>query len=238
MKEKLKAAYHVIDQRLPAIGNVIRRIYHHHSLTDTVQKRISGRGNKIIHGQAILSSVIFDIEGNGNIIRIADRCLLKGVLFRLRGNHHEIDIKEGCRFQRGGSLWLEDDNGRLTIGKETTFEDVHIAVTEPGSKVIIGQDCMFAYDIDIRTGDSHSIIDRTTGVRINAARDVTIGNHVWVAAHAIILKGVTIADDCVIGTGSVVVDSLAEPGVIAAGNPAKVIKRQITWTRRRPEKED
>ena len=36
--------------------------------------------------------------------------------------------------------------------------DVHIAVTEPGSKVQIGKECMFANDIDIRTGDSHSIL--------------------------------------------------------------------------------
>jgi len=44
--------------------------------------------------------------------------------------------------------------------------EVHIAVTE-NSKVLIGEDCMLANDIDIRTGDSHSVIDMETGERLN-----------------------------------------------------------------------
>jgi acetyltransferase-like isoleucine patch superfamily enzyme len=99
--------------------------------------------------------------------------------------------------------------------------------------VEIGKDCMFAYDIDIRTGDSHSIIDSTTGSRINYAKDINIGNHVWVAAHSIILKGVSIADNCVIATGAVVVKGFNEQGIIVAGNPGKIVKRNITWSRER-----
>jgi acetyltransferase-like isoleucine patch superfamily enzyme len=233
MKEKLKAAYMLIDQKFPAVGNLLRRMYHHRSLVNTIQKKISGQGNRILYGDSILSSVIFDIKGNDNLVRIADRCILNSVLFYIRGNHHQIHINAGCRFNRGGELYFEDNNGCLTIGEDTTFEDVHIALTEPGSKVTIGRDCMFARDIDIRTGDSHSIIDKTTGARINFSGDINIGNHVWVAAHAIILKGISIADDCVVGTASVVVNSFEEPGVIVAGNPAKTIKRNITWSRKR-----
>jgi acetyltransferase-like isoleucine patch superfamily enzyme len=236
MTEKLKAAYLWIDQRFPAVGNLLRRMYHHRSLVNTIQKQISGQGNRIVYGDSIFSSVIFDIKGNDNLVRIADRCILNNVHFYIRGNHHQIHISAGCRFNRGGSLYFEDHNGCLTIGEDTTFEDVHIALTEPGSKVTIGRDCMFAYDLDIRTGDSHSIIDKTTGARINFAGDINIGNHVWVAAHTVILKGVSIADDCVVATASVVVNSLEEPGVIVAGNPAKTIRRNITWSRKRLDK--
>lgn len=91
---------------------------------------------------------------------------------------------------------------------------------------------MFAYDIDVRTGDSHAIVDAQTGARINHARDIRIGNHVWIAAHCIILKGVSIADNSVVGTGSVVAP-VHEEGVIVAGNPAKIVKRGISWTRSR-----
>lgn len=238
MKEKIKAAYQIIDQKVPFVGNVIRRFYFNRDLMNTIKKRISGKGNKIIYAHSILSTVTFDIKGDDNLIHICDRSILNGVRFYIRGNRHQIYIGSGCRFHRGGSLWFEDDDGCLQIGAGTTFEDVHLAVTEPGSKIIIGKDCMFANDIDIRTGDSHSIIERTTGLRINVAGNINIGNHVWVAAHSIILKGVSIADDCVVGTGAVVVKSIEEPGVIIAGNPATIIKRNITWSRRRTEAPD
>ncbi|MGS0525300.1 hypothetical protein ACU8V7_09025 [Zobellia nedashkovskayae] len=84
--------------------------------------------------------------------------------------------------------------------KNSTFEDTHLAVTEPSSKVTIGVDCMFANTIDIRTGDSHSIIDIKSNKRINYAKNIIIGNHVWVGAHSSILKGATIADNSIVAT--------------------------------------
>ena len=92
---------------------------------------------------------------------------------------------------------------------------------------------MFAYDIDLRTGDSHSIIDCQTQERLNFAKDIEIGNHVWVATRCLILKGAKVADNSVIASGSIVTKSFSEPGVVIAGNPAKVVKEGITWSRDR-----
>ena len=136
----------------------------------------------------------------------------------------------------GGTSGLRIPLLNLKIDDKTTFEDVHIAITESGSAIKIGRDCMFAYDIDIRTGDSHSIIDTNKNERINYAQDVSIGNHVWVAAHCIILKGVHIPDELVLATGSVVTKKFLQKGVIIAGNPARVVKEGISWTRERIHK--
>ena len=54
-------------------------------------------------------------------------------------------------------------------------------------------------------------------------RKVTIGKGVWVGANTLILPGVTIGDDCVIGGGSVVTRDIAG-GSIAVGSPARVIR--------------
>ncbi len=161
---------------------------------------------------------------------------LHRVTFFIRGDNHQIQIGKGCKFNRGGEIWFEDNSGSLIVGQYSTFENVHIAVTEPGSKVFIGEHCMFAYDVDVRTGDSHSIINLDSGQRINFAQDIYIGDHIWVAAHTIILKGVSIAAHSVIATGSVVTGKHDEEGVILAGNPAKIVKRHITWTRERSYK--
>ncbi|MBQ9475151.1 MAG: acyltransferase [Bacteroidales bacterium] len=51
---------------------------------------------------------------------------------------------------------------------------------------------------------------------------VTIGSRVFIGAASIVLPGVEIGDDCIIGAGSVVSKSIPK-GSVAAGNPAKVL---------------
>lgn len=52
---------------------------------------------------------------------------------------------------------------------------------------------------------------------------VKIGKRCWIGAGAIILPGVTVGDDTVIGAGSVVTKDIPS-GVVAVGNPCRVIK--------------
>jgi acetyltransferase-like isoleucine patch superfamily enzyme len=198
-----------------------------------VRTKVRGRGNVIHRNGAFLKRVLFDIRGHDNTVEIAPGASLNNVTFHLRGSHHCIKIEAGCRFNRGGVIWLEDEHGLLEIGAGTSIEAAHLAVTEPGRKIVIGRDCLLAYDIDIRTGDSHSLLDASSGKRINPAEDVIIGDHVWIAAHVSILKGVTIEKDSVVATGAIVVQSPQKAGVVIAGNPAKVVKQEITWARER-----
>ena len=52
---------------------------------------------------------------------------------------------------------------------------------------------------------------------------VSIGKNVWIGGGAIIMPGVSIGDGTTIGAGSVVTKSIP-PGVLAAGNPCKVLR--------------
>lgn len=52
---------------------------------------------------------------------------------------------------------------------------------------------------------------------------IQIGNNVFIGANSTILPGVTIADNCIIGAGSIVSRSCHETGIVLAGNPAKPI---------------
>ena len=203
----------------------------------SVSKTIRGTGNFFQAEGARLSNVALDIVGDRNRITIGEGCIFYNLKFHIRGSDHVIEIGKNCRFTRGGLIWLEDDGCTLSIGQDTTMVEVTIAVTEPGSKVVIGEECMFANDIDIRVGDSHSVIDTATSKRINFAENIVIDRHVWIAAHTVILKGVTIGENSVVATGAIVTRS-CEPGSILAGNPAKVIRSGVSWQRQRIQKSE
>lgn len=128
----------------------------------------------------------------------------------------------------GGSLRFEDDNCKIIIGDNTSVGSAHISATEPDKSIIIGSDCLFSYNIELRTGDSHSIIDLNTDKRINYAKDIVIGNHVWIGALSIILKGVQIGDNSIIGTNSLVT-SIIPGNSLAVGVPARVVKENVGW---------
>lgn len=70
------------------------------------------------------------------------------------------------------------------------------------------------------------------GKRINPSKDITVGERVWIGSKVSVLKGVEIGDSSIVGSGSVVTGKY-ESNVVIAGNPAKIIKRQIDWISKR-----
>lgn len=211
------------------------RLYSHQLFfKKSFSKKIRGIGNKIsIRNSSILANCKFEIKGDNNEIIISESTLLKNLRFYIIGNNNRIFISNNVMFFREGDLWIEDDNCEINIGKNSTFEQAHIAATESSSKISIGDDCMFAYEIDIRTGDSHSIFDITTKKRINQAKSIVIDNHVWVATHVSILKGVRISSNSIVATRSVVTKAFEKKNILIGGVPAKILKDNVTWGRER-----
>lgn len=220
-----------IVHKHPSLKNQLKALYCR-IIPKIYKKHIQGKNNKIVMKYCAISNVTFDIIGSNNMILIEDNVILSNLTILIRGCNNLISIQNNVRIS-GGSLWQEDSFTEIIIGKNSTIESAHLAATENMSKITIGEDCMFAYDIEIRTGDSHSIINYETNKRINYAKNILIGNHVWIAAHCIILKGVNIHNNSVIATGSIVTKSILDENVIIGGNPAQVIKKNITWKRER-----
>lgn len=96
-----------------------------------------------------------------------------------------------------------------------------------GTKILIGDDCLFSNSIEPHTSDYHSIVSK--GERINPSQVFILDNHVWVGFRTIILKGTHISSDNDIGAGSIVASSFEEKNTVVCGNPARVIKRGINW---------
>lgn len=199
----------------------------------TLSQTIRGEANQVeLHDPEVIN-VSITISGNRNRLVVEPDCVLKNVTITITGDGHVCRIGRGCIFEHGADLCMEDRDGHVEIGEQCYFQEIRLATAEPGSSIQIGKDCLFAYDIDIRCSDAHSILDGDSGRRINPAQDVRIAEHVWVAAHCIILKGVSIATNSVVAAGSVVTKSFEDDGIVIAGNPARVIKQNITWDAKR-----
>lgn len=90
---------------------------------------------------------------------------------------------------------------------------------------------MFSAGIYVSTSDFHAVIDVNTLDRLNLAKDVTIGNHVWLANGVSVLKGSVIPDHVVVGKSSTVVGKLEEPNSVYVGVPAKKVRDGVDWKR-------
>lgn len=114
--------------------------------------------------------------------------------------------------------------GVLTLGSGYINSDSVISCI---NSITIGDGSAIARGVFIYDSDHHKIIDGQGNLK-NPSAPITIGKNVWIGVGAIILKGVTIGDGAVIAAGSVVTSDVPSR-CIAAGNPARVIKRDIDW---------
>lgn len=115
----------------------------------------------------------------------------------------EIDkkaqLKLGEKVQNRGTLYIGCKNkGKLQIGGHCFF-NINTSVTCM-KEITIGEYCKFGNNLVIVDHD-HDFLK--TGEEFPGER-IVIGNHVWVGANCVILKGVTIGDGAVIGAGSIV----------------------------------
>lgn len=172
-----------------------------------------------------------DIVGNGNRIIVGKETYLNDTKIRIRGNNNTITFGENCIVGKDCSFWMEGNNISIHIGDNTTFTLlVHFCAQEDGTSIVVGKDCMFSNNIVVRTSDSHPIYDVNTNLRLNEAKDVHLGNHIWIAPNVRIMKGVSIDDGSIIGSDTIVTKDIPANS-LAVGHPAKVVKENIRWSR-------
>ena len=105
---------------------------------------------------------------------------------------------------------------------------LHVLISER-KHCLIGNNCLFSTDIWIRNADPHLIYDISTMKRINSTKSVFIGDHVWIGQSALLLKGTRIDSGSIIGAMSVVSGKKIANNSIWAGNPVRMVKKNIFW---------
>lgn len=183
-----------------------------------------------IADDVIVKDSKIEVLGKGNRIIMESGAVLTGTAITITSDDNEIVIKKGARFK--GSINSKRTGGnRLSIGERSTFGHVTFILAE-GRTIDIGSDCMFAWSIEVRPTDSHPIFDGDTGERINHAKDIYVGDKVWVGGKSFLMKGASIPAGCVVGMGSLVTKAFEEERCVIAGNPARVVRSNVTWDRK------
>ena len=150
-----------------------------------------------------------------NQISPADTKRREELLKQILGTYNEqIVIQNGVHFDFGFNTHFL---GMAYVNFGVTFLDT--------SPITIGDMCFIAPGV-ILTCAGHPVVAEQRDQGIETSKPITIGNSVWIGAHATICGGVKIGDHAVIGAGAVVLHDVPE-NTIVAGVPAKEI-RQIT----------
>lgn len=128
----------------------------------------------------------------------------------------------------GKNVWIEPDF-RCEFGKNITIgDDVYInfgCVILDCGQVSIGKGTLIGPNVGLFSGNhTTDAEERANGGLI--PKPITIGDRVWLCGNVSVVPGVTIGNDTIIGAGSVVTRDIPS-GVIAAGNPCRVL-REIT----------
>ena len=109
--------------------------------------------------------------------------------------------------------------GRIDIGDHCLIAPgTQITAAE---RITIGDNSMIASECILSDCDWHGVYNRIRPFRCTEA--ITLEKNVWLGTRVIVCKGVTIGENSVVGAGSVVASSIPS-NVVAAGNPAKIIR--------------
>jgi acetyltransferase-like isoleucine patch superfamily enzyme len=159
-----------------------------------------------------------------------------GLVFLGRGL--ELEISRKGRLDLGRFVWIGDG----------TKIRCHEGRVEIGAKTVMGQECTISAYQHVRIGEQcviadramfidfdHGVVEVERPIRLQGIykRDVEVGSNVWIGYGACILRGVSVGDNAIVGTNSVVTRDVPANAVVA-GIPARVIRmreapRELGW---------
>ncbi len=111
--------------------------------------------------------------------------------------------------------------GKHVFLGDSVYANFNLTLVDDGN-IFIGNKVMIGPNVTIATAN-HPILPVLRERALQYNKDIHIGNNVWIGAGVIIVPGITIGDNSVIGAGSVVTKDVPA-NVVAAGNPCRVLR--------------
>jgi len=163
-------------------------------------------------------------------VRYRGRLQTEGLCFVCPGVKLEIGPHAILRIGRwawiGHGSKVRVHEGMVSIGAKTVLgQECTISAFQ---HVAIGRECILADRVMLIDFDHGAIeVDRPIRLQGIYKRDVRVGHNVWIGYGACVLRGVTVGDNCIVGTNSVLTKEVPQNAVVA-GVPARVIRMRET----------
>lgn len=189
--------------------------------------------------KGVLGNIRFNIQGCNNIVRLSNMHVNPWAVIQVNiyGLNNEIVIDDVYIGEKLLILQGQDHpnfgevhDSILKIGKGTSIEGMRYITYNSNSNCFIGNECMVSTDVTLFNTDAHPILDIDTGKVINKVNGITIGEHCWIGEGTTVLKNSKVHNNCIIGYKAVVSGVLEEKCAAYAGNPAKCVKKRISWS--------
>lgn len=162
----------------------------------------------------LFGSLIMNHDYPKKSLKRAVLIMQEGSLLHVEGQFQSFYNTEICLY-KNAKLYLR--SGFINAGTQIRCME----------KIMIGDQCAIGRNVMIMDFDAHRITYKD-GSKNRITAPITIGDHVWIGANAMILKGVSIGDGAIVGAGAVVTKDVP-PHTIVVGNPAKIIKKVESW---------
>jgi acetyltransferase-like isoleucine patch superfamily enzyme len=215
---------------------------------------IDGDDNALILGKGVkLNNCRIQIHGDreaGNFRGKRNRfCLgeagsFANTMIDCKGSDNSLQIGAKVYVLMNTELFLDGYGCSIRIGEKTSIQSAVLSCNELETSIDIGEDSMISPMVVFSTGDGHSIFKVGAFERVNPAKRIATGRHVWFAANARLMKGAQIGDNCVVGYGSLVNQPMKDEfgslvcNAVIAGVPAQIRRRGVTWSRQLFYEED
>lgn len=128
------------------------------------------------------------------------------------------EVGEGCYIQ---SSFHSNFGGKHCHWGNYVYANFNLTMVDD-THIYVGDNTMFGPNVTLATA-GHPILPelRAKGLQYNAP--IHIGKNCWLGAGVVVLPGITIGDNVVIGAGSIVTKDLPS-NVVAVGNPCKILR--------------
>ena len=132
--------------------------------------------------------------------------------------HGEVGVGRGCMVDIHQGALVE-------IGHGTYLNSRTQLVIRHGLR--IGQSCAISWECQFLDADFHQL--SYEGQRTAGSQAIVLGDRVWIGSRVSVYKGSVIPSGCVVASNSVVKGVFTEENALLAGNPARVVKRNVHW---------
>lgn len=189
-----------------------------------------------------VKNVIIDVTAN-TLISIDKHCNFTQPFTKIETKGYdgtaEVKIRTGCIFMDTlFRLFLHRQGTMVLVNEKATFGERMSLRANQGKRIIVGRDCMFSTDVEMWAGDGHTIMDVESGKPLNLysndygnrKNSIVLGDHTWVGFRSFLMAGTNVGNGSVIGAQSVV-KGVFPNNCSIAGAPAKLIRKNVAWSR-------